>query len=320
MQKHRIYTNVGRDQKINVEILSDYDIMEILSLKFTQKDIFASGNCSEYGVVVGRISANNGYGVPNARVSIFVPEEDLDENDPVIHSLYPYKDIGDKNDENYRYNLLPSRQQHPGHTPTGTFFDQKDILTREEVLEVFEKYYSFTVKTNNAGDFMIWGVPVGAQILHVDIDLSDIGCFSLRPNDFLNKGYGIEQFESYYKFKSSPDIDSLPQIVSFDKTVEIYPFWGNEELCEIGITRTDFDLSERDIKIEPVSIILFSSVTDESSHAVKRNGRIRRNSGYKCNLQTSEGHIECVRYTGKSVIGSDGVTKYPELEYSYRNH
>jgi len=315
MQKHRIYTNVGRDQKINVEILSDYDIMEILSLKFTQKDIFASGNCSEYGVVVGRISANNGYGVPNARVSIFVPEEDLDENDPVIHSLYPYKDIGDKNDENYRYNLLPSRQQHPGHTPTGTFFDQKDILTREEVLEVFEKYYSFTVKTNNAGDFMIWGVPVGAQILHVDIDLSDIGCFSLRPNDFLNKGYGIEQFESYYKFKSSPDIDSLPQIVSFDKTVEIYPFWGNEELCEIGITRTDFDLSERDIKIEPVSIILFSSVTDESSHAVKRNGRIRRNSGYKCNLQTSEGHIECVRYTGKSVIGSDGVTKYPELEY-----
>lgn len=315
MQKHRIYTNIGRDQKINVEINQGYDILEILSLKFTQKDIFASGNCSEYGVVVGRISANGGYGIPNARVSIFVPEEDIDEDDPVIHSLYPYKVIGDKNEDNYRYNLLPSRKQHPGHNPTGTFFDQQDILTREEVLEVFEKYYSYTVKTNSAGDFMIWGVPVGTQVLHIDIDLSDIGCFSFRPNDFLNKGYGIEQFESFYRFKASDDIDSLPQIVTFDKSIEVYPFWGNEELCEIGITRSDFDLSDRDVKIQPTSVILFSSATDETSHAIKRNGRIRKNSGYKCNLQTSEGKIEVVRFTGKSVIGSDGVTEYPELEY-----
>lgn len=315
MQKHRIYTNIGRDQKVNVEIKQEFDILEVLSLKFTQKDIFASGKCSDYGVVVGRVSANNGYGIPNARVSIFVAEEDLDEDDPVIHSLYPYKVMTDKNEDNYRYNLLPSRQQHPGHNPTGTFFDQEDILTREEVLEVFEKYYSYTVKTNSAGDFMIWGVPIGTQVLHVDIDLSDIGCFSLRPNDFLNKGFGIEQFESFYKFKSSNDIDSLPQIVSFDKSIEVYPFWGNEELCEIGITRSDFDLSDRDIKIEPKAIILFSSVTDETSHSVKRNGRIRKNSGYKCNLQTSEGKIEVVRYTGRYVLGSDGVTEYPELEY-----
>lgn len=289
--------------------------MEILSLKFTQKDIFSSGRCSEYGVVVGRISANEGYGIPNARVSIFIPEDDLDEDDPVIHALYPYKTVTDRNEDNYRYNLLPSRQQHGGHNPTGTFFDQKDILTREEVLEVFEKYYTYTVKTNNAGDFMIWGVPIGQQTIHIDIDLSDIGCYSLRPNDFLNKGYGVDQFESFFKFKSSSDIDSLPQIVSFDKTIEVFPFWGNEELCEIGITRTDFDLSERNIKIEPVAIILLSSITDDNSHSIKKNGVIRRNSGYKCNLQTSEGKIECVRFTGKSVLGSDGVTEYPELEY-----
>ena len=231
--------------------------MEILSLKFTQKDIFSSGRCSEYGVVVGRISANEGYGIPNARVSIFIPEDDLDEDDPVIHALYPYKTVTDRNEDNYRYNLLPSRQQHGGHNPTGTFFDQKDILTREEVLEVFEKYYTYTVKTNNAGDFMIWGVPIGQQTIHIDIDLSDIGCYSLRPNDFLNKGYGVDQFESFFKFKSSSDIDSLPQIVSFDKTIEVFPFWGNEELCEIGITRTDFDLSERNIKIEPVAIFYY---------------------------------------------------------------
>lgn len=308
IQKHRIYTNIGRDQKINVEIKQDWNLIEILSLKFSQKDIYASGNCSEYGVVVGRISANNGFGIPNAKVSIFIPQADLDVNDPVISKLYPYTTVYDKDENGYRYNLLPARQQHSGHAPTGTFFDQEDILTREECLEVFESYYKYTVKTNSAGDFMIWGVPVGTQVLHVDIDLSDIGCFSLRPYDFIKKGVGIDEFERYYKFKSSSDIDGLPQIISYDQTINVYPFWGNEELCEIGITRTDFDLSSKGIKIEPISLILASAVTDDNSDAVKRSGRIKKNTGYKCNLQTTSGSVECIRYTGRKVYASDGVT------------
>ena len=201
MQKHRIYTNIGRDQKINVEINNSFDLMEVLSLKFSQKDIYASGKCSEYGVIVGRVSANSGFGIPNAKISIFVPLSDLDVNDPVISGLYPYQGVNDRNTDGYRYNLLPSRQQHGGHTPTGTFPDQQDILTREEVLEVFENYYSYTVKTNSSGDFMIWGVPIGTQIIHVDVDLSDIGCFSLRPYDFIKKGVGVDNFERFYKFK-----------------------------------------------------------------------------------------------------------------------
>ena len=314
IQKHRIYTNIGRDQKINVEILNSWDLMEILSLKFSQKDIYASGNCSEYGVVVGRISANNGFGIPNAKVSIFIPQTDLDINDPVISKLYPYTSVSDKDENGYRYNLLPSRQQHSGHAPTGTFPDQEDILTREEVLQVFESYYVYTVKTNGAGDFMIWGVPVGSQTIHVDVDLSDIGCFSLRPYDFIKKGMGVDEFERYYQFKSSSDIDGLPQIVSYDQTIEVSPFWGNEELCEIGISRMDFDLSSKGIKIEPISLVLISSVTDDNSDAVKRNGKIRRNTGYKCNLQTRTGKVECIRYTGNKVYASDGITLYPELE------
>ena len=315
IQKHRINTNIGRDQRVNVEINQNFDIMEILSLKFSQKDVFASGNCSEYGVVVGRVSANNGFGVPNAKISIFIPQDSIDADDPVISSLYPYQEISDKDENGYRYNLLPERQQHSGHAPTGTFPDQQDILTREEVLEVFESYYKYTVKTNDSGDFMIWGVPVGVQTIHVDIDLSDIGCFSLRPYDFLKKGYGEADFERFYQFKSSTDIDGLPQIVTFDRSIEVYPLWGNESLCEIGISRTDFDLSDKGIRIEPISLVLVSTITDDNSDAVKRNGKIRKNAGFKCNLQTSGGEIECVRQTGKTVYGSDGVTTYPELEF-----
>lgn len=314
IQKHRISTNIGIDQKIVVELKQEYDLLEILSLRFTQKDIYSSF-CSDYGVVVGRITANNGLGIPNAKVSIFIPQEEVDSDDPVISALYPYIELSDKNVDGYRYNLLPAEKQHDGHTPTGTFPDQMDILNREEVLEVYEKYYNYTVKTNDSGDFMIWGVPIGSQRLHVDIDLSDIGCFSLRPYDFIKRGIGEDNFERTYKFKSSSDIDGLPQIVSYDKTIEVYPFWGNKNLCEIGITRTDFDLSEAGIKIEPMSLLLLSSFTDDNSDAIKRNGKIRARSGYKCNLQTTAGTIECVRYTGKKVIGSDGISLFPELEY-----
>jgi hypothetical protein len=140
IQKHRISTNIGKDQLVTVELKQDYDLLEILSLKFSQTDVYTS-LCADYGVVCGRVIVNNGFGVPNARVSIFVPLSNIDEDDPVISALYPYKNISDRNDDGYRYNLLPARKQHGGHEPTGTFPDQLDVLNREEVLEVYEKYY-----------------------------------------------------------------------------------------------------------------------------------------------------------------------------------
>jgi hypothetical protein len=296
MNKYRISTNIGKDQYVTVELKNTFDLLEILSLKFTQKDIYTS-LCADYGVVCGRITVNNGLGVPNARVSIFIPLSEEDETDPVISTLYPYKTVNDKNDNNYRYNLLPSRKQHGGHEPTGTFFDQTDILTREEVLEVYEKYYKYTVKTNSAGDFMIWGVPLGNQTIHVDMDLSDIGCFSFRPYDFIKQGLGEDQFKNSYKFKSSVDLNSLPQIASFDKTIEVYPFWGNEDLCEIGITRTDFDLSDLGIKIEPKAFLIGGTYTDTDKNSINKNCQPRRKMGRKCDLTTKSGTIESIRFT-----------------------
>ena len=42
IQKHRILTEIGQDQKLTVELKQDYDLLEILSLKFTQQDVYAS--------------------------------------------------------------------------------------------------------------------------------------------------------------------------------------------------------------------------------------------------------------------------------------
>ena len=298
IQKHRISTNIGKDQIVKVELKQDFDLLEVLSLKFTQKEAYTS-LCSDYGVVCGRITVNNGLGVPNARVSIFIPLSLEDEEDPVISTLYPFKTITDKDENNYRYNLLPSRKQHGGHAPTGTFPDQSEILTREEVLEVYEKYFKYTVKTNNSGDFMIWGVPLGEHTIHVDVDLSDIGCFSFRPYDFIKQGLGPDQFKNTYEFKSSVDLDSLPQIISFNKNIEVYPFWGNEDICEIGLTRTDFDLSEAGVKIEPKAFFIGGTYTDSGKNSVNKNCLPRRKMGRKCDLITKTGTIEAIRYTPK---------------------
>jgi hypothetical protein len=296
MQKHRISTNIGEDQKVTVELKQDYDLLEILSLKFTQQDVYTS-LCADYGVVCGRISANKGFGVPNVRVSIFVPLTDEDSNDPVVSALYPYTDTTGVNAEGYKYNLLPSRRQHGGHEPTGTFPDQSDILGREEVLEVFEKYYKYTVKTNESGDFMIWGVPLGQQILHVNVDLSDIGCFSLRPDDFITLGAGVDQFQNTYKYKASSDFNSLPQILTFEKTIEVFPFWGNIELCELGITRTDFDLSEQGVTIQPKAYIIGGTFSDTGKNSINKNCIPRKKMGRKCMMTSEKGAIESIRFT-----------------------
>lgn len=315
IQKHRIRTEIGKDQKLTVELKQDYDLLEILSLKFTQKDIYTS-LCADYGVVCGRISVNDGFGVGNARISIFIPLTEEDSKDPVISELYPYTLTTDRTEKGYRYNLLPTRKQHTGHTPTGTFPDQEDILGREEILEVYEKYYKYTVKTNDAGDFMIWGVPVGSQTIHVDVDLSDMGCQSLVPYDFIYEGTSPEKFENNHTFMGSNNIDGLPQIITFEKSIEVYPFWGNEDLCEIGISRTDFDLKEQGIRIEPYSIMMGGSFTDSGKDSVRVRCNVDNQMGEKCSLTTGEGDIEAIRFSGEYEKNLNGTLNYsrPLLE------
>jgi hypothetical protein len=60
---------------------------------------------------------------------------------------------------------------------------------------------------------MIVGVPLGIQTAVLDLDLSNIGCFSLRPADLIRLGRSTSEQFNGDQFKSSTDLDSLPQIV-----------------------------------------------------------------------------------------------------------
>ena len=301
-KSYRIRTAVNSSQQVDktirVNIDQDFDFLEILSLKLTQSDVYRRF-CSDYGVVVGRVVANGGFGIPNAKVSIFVPLDDVDENDPIISTLYPYKSPTQKNEDGYRYNLLPYEPSYEGHVATGTFPSKEDILNRKEVLQIYEKYYKYTVTTNESGDYMIVGVPLGNQQVVVDVDLSDIGCFSLRPTDLIRINKGIPSQFDGNNFKSSEDLASLPQILNINRTVSVASFWGVGDNCDIGITRVDFDLRDFDVNIEPTATFMGSIFSSSDDNFLNNNCKPSSEQGDQCGLVTNPGRLLALRQTVK---------------------
>jgi hypothetical protein len=311
---YRIRTNPGVDKSVKVLLEQEFEYLEILSLKILQSQIYTR-NCSDYGVIVGRVSVNDGFGIPNAKVSIFIPITDEDSNNPIISDLYPYKTLSDLNEDGYRYNLLPYKQSHSGHVPTGTFFDREDVLTNPTLIEVYDKYYKYNAVTNESGDYMIFGVPTGSQTIKVDVDLSDIGEFSLSPQDLIRMGVATDSQVSGTKFKSSTNLTELPQIVTINRTIEVEPLWGQPEICNLGITRTDFDLSaEANIDIRPTAIFMGSLFSTSDEESLKANCRPSPKSGELCKLVAGPGEILAIRQTINVDVNGRPVLETYSLE------
>ena len=296
-KSYRIRTEVGVDKYINVNLEQDWESLEVLSLKILANDLYTR-MCADYGVVVGRVFVNNGFGLPNAKVSVFIPLDDVDEVDPVISELYPYRTITDTNEEGYRYNLLPKLPSYRGHQSTGTFPNVGDVLMDESYIEVYDKYYRFTVTTNESGDFMIFGVPTGTQTIVMDVDLSDIGCFSLAPQDLIQQGLATETQVNGSTFKTSTNLRELPQIKNLVFDVDVAPFWGDQDLCQVGITRVDFDLTKQaNINIQPTSIFMGSIISTTNDDALKVGCKPKNNTGNLCELVSGPGEIQAIRHT-----------------------
>lgn len=283
----------GGDKYVKVKIDQDIDFVEILSLKITQDEVYQNF-CSDYGVVVGRVIINSGFGVPNAKVSIFIPIDEIDKQDVKISGLYPYDTVTDKDIDGVRYNLLPrySDSENDCFTPVGTFPSKREVLDNSDILEVYCKYYKFTTTTNHAGDFMIFGVPIGTHTLHVDADISDIGIASQRPYDLIRQGNSPKFFTSPTKFKGDTNLDRLIQIKSTNVGVNVQPFWGDMENCEIGITRVDVDLN---YKLEPCAIFMGSIYGDQDKNSINKRCRPRKKLGELCEQVAGAGTIEIIR-------------------------
>lgn len=289
----RVRANVSEDQYVNVKLDSDVGIIELLSLKIDTSNFYKI-HSANYGCIAGRVLANGGVGVPNAKISAFISIDNTDVDDPILSSLYPYTYVYSKNNNNIRYNLLPEEQVSQCHTPIGTFPSKRMVLDDDNVIEIFDKYYKFTTRSNDAGDYMLFGLPVGEQNIHVDIDLSDIGVLSQRPRDMMYKGYDSTQFENANKFKSDVNLNNLSQIITQDTSVNVYPFWGNTDENEIKITRNDIDVQ---YKFEPTCIFLGSLITDEQSQGITKKCIATDRMGKMDRLTTGIGTIEMIRKT-----------------------
>ncbi len=284
----RLRTEPGLSKNISVKLEQEFDTLDFLSLQITQQEAYRNF-CSDYGVVAGRVIANDGFGIGNAKVSIFIPLTDEDAEDPVISQLYPYTTPIDQNVDGVRYNLLPRvgkkffvrvkimndssgeprepndvtdaysitslgtfvtgsswegipslGQSGPGgftiyqrevnsnygpQTPVGTLPSKFETLDDDTFLEVYEKYYKLSTRTNESGEYMIFGVPIGTKTVHMDVDLSDTGSVSLSPADFISQGFSVDLFTADFGFPSSTNLDSLPQIESQNISVDVIPFW-----------------------------------------------------------------------------------------------
>jgi len=315
-KSYRIKANVGADSFLSVNLEQDYEVLDILSLKIDSQDLYRLHN-SNYGVVVGRVLANNGFGIPNAKISVFIGKDDTD--DEKILAIYPYSSPASRDENGVRYNLLPDEKISNCHQIVGTFPNKRYLLDNEDIIETFDKYYKYTTRTNNAGDYIICGVPTGNQILHMDLDLSDCGILSQRPRDFVYKGYTVEQFENPNMFKTGTNYSNLSQIFTQDQTVYVRPFWGNESLGEeIGITRADIDVA---FKFEPTCVFMGSIASDPASQGISKKCIPTPHMGDMDELVTGEGTIEMIRKTyagsveefqvkGTELINGDGIWCY----------
>ena len=318
-KSYRIRTNIGKeaDTFLGVHLDQDYDSLEILSLKISDKDVYKLHN-SDYGVIVGRVLANGNFGVPNAKISVFIAADEQN-SDMKMWNLYPYTSTSTKNDKDIRYNLLPDESVKDCHKAVGTFPHKTYLLENDSLLEVFDKYYVYTTRTNAAGDYVICGVPTGMQTIHMDLDLSDCGILSQRPRDFVYKGYTIEQFDNPNQFKKDENLDGLSQIFSQNQPVYVQPFWGNEDNGEeIGITRADIEIS---FKFEPTCVFMGSAISDNASNGVGKKCVPTNQMGVMDELTAGEGTIEMIRKTpagnveefsikGNQLIDGNGVWCY----------
>lgn len=317
----RIRTDIGEKLSsdyitLDANLVQDYDTFDILSVKINSVDTYKLHNAN-YGVVVGRVLANNGFGIPNAKLSIFIAA-DSDDGEK-LRELYPFSSTVAKDRKGVRYNLLPNEKVTDCHQVVGTFPNKRYALDNDVVLEVFDKYYKYTTRTNNAGDYLIMGVPVGAHTLHMDLDLSDCGILSQKPRDFVYKGYTIEQFENPNMFREGTAYSNLSQIFTQDQVVNVQPFWGNSSLGDkIGITRADIDVA---FKFEPTCVFIGSVISDNSSQGISKKCVPTENMGNMEELTTGEGTIEMIRKTpggaveefqvkGTQLIDGNGIWCY----------
>lgn len=144
---YRVRTEIGGNAVLNVNMRQDFDFLEVLSLRLSQSEAYKL-HSSDYGVIIGRVLANDAFGIPNAKVSVFIARDKTDSTE--MGNIYPYGSTMSKDDDGRRYNLLPDSSDDECYRVVGTFPNKRYLLDDDVQIEVYEKYWKYTTVTNHA--------------------------------------------------------------------------------------------------------------------------------------------------------------------------
>lgn len=289
---------------------------------------------SDFNVACGRIYLNNGFGVHSGKVSVFIPIKAEDKERPEIFELYPYETAYDTQPNGVRYNLLPRVRngRNTSHRAVGNFPDVTDLTHYPQYLEVFENYYKYTTITNEAGDYMIFGVPLGAQDVVMDFDVFDTKSFEVTANDLvaqstlnstiqkledvIKANLNVEDEElnrqktkvpgfiykgnGQYDVELKTNLDEMPNIFHEVKQINVSPFWGDSSIYDIGITRCDFNIN---FKFQPTAIFF--------GHLSSTTNSMFVDTDYKFKATHHRPEI----YARDSVLGYDTGDIFPLQEF-----
>jgi hypothetical protein len=159
------------------------------------------------------------------------------------------------------------------------------------------------------------GVPLGFQTVVMDVDLSDIGEFSLTPQDLIRMGLATEAQVAGNRFRTSTDLNSLPQIINLVKGIEISPLWGDPEICDIAINRLDFDLRDNaNVNIQPTSVFMGSIYSTDDAYRVRKNAKPKDDMGNLCSLQSGPGQVLAIRQTIQQDTTGKPILEQYQLE------
>ncbi len=322
-KSYRVKVDIGNPSETNIKVnlKNNVDELNILSLKLTQEEMYQSTN-ADFGVVVGRVIANDGVGVENARISVFIPIDENDKNNPNIVSIYPYNSPSDENSDGKRYNLLSRISElnedglYKPKQPVGSFPSKIELLANEVYLEVYEKYYKYNTVTNNYGDYILFGVPTGLQKIHMSVDVTDIGKYSMTPIDMIEGlGFSSAQFtEDKFNIKMQKRMDDLPHIEMQEIDVNVIPFWGDNKLSTIGISRLDFNIKAR----IHASAVIFGTIATMGENCYIGTPTVdRRSEGFKyLSPNTKNGVINTMTRDVRTLRTTNNI-KF--RVYSYKN-
>jgi len=282
----RVNTNIG-DKFINVNLNQTYESMDILSLKVFQKDLYRLFD-ADYGIIVGRVIGNNGTGIPNCKISVFIPlDEELTTTPTTLDdikkiqaaSLYTYESVYDRDVNNKIYNLLPKYGKNRNFngfpdndygigatpkTPVGTFPEKEEILANDSLAYVYDKYLKYTTTTNESGDYILVVPSNRTFTVNMSCDITDIGKFSTTPALLKLQGYSDNFFKNNNTtINDDLPLESLPNVEIQNIPITVKPLWSQDsENTNVGINRLDFNLNK---KIEPYTTVIGNYFTQNKS-------------------------------------------------------